>query len=71
MHMRVYHLANLSIVLNERFSGMLALLKSNLNTDQQAMVVVSTGRLLVLFQVLLGGRNRYIFVPGSLKVWCR
>ena len=47
LDMLVYRLANFGIVLDERFSGTLALLKSNLNADQQAMVVASTGRSLV------------------------
>ena len=42
LDMQVYRLANLGIVLDERFSGTLALLNSNLNADQRAIDVAST-----------------------------
>ena len=51
--MLVYRLQTFGIVLDERFSGTLALLNSNRNADQRAMVVASTGRSLVFSQVLV------------------
>ena len=53
LDMLVYHLANFGIVLDERLSETLALLNSNLNGDQRAMVVASTGWSLVFSQVLV------------------
>ena len=63
LDMLVYRLANFGIVLDERLSGMLALLNSNLNADQRAMVVASTGRSLVFSQVLVAVRQ--LFPGGS------
>ena len=57
----VYGLANFGIVLDQRFSGTMALLNSNLNADQRAMVVASTGRSLVFSQVLIAIRQLF---PG-------
>ena len=63
LDMLVYRRANFGIVLDERFSGTLALLNSNLNADQRAMVVASTGRWLVFSQVLVAIRQ--LFPGGS------
>ena len=63
LDMLVYRLANFGIILDERFSGTLALLNSNLNADQQAMVVASTGRSLVFSQVFVAIRQ--LFPGGS------
>ena len=63
LDMLVYRLANFGIILDERFSGTMALLNSNLNADQQAMLVASTGWSLVFSQVLVAIRQ--LFPGGS------
>ena len=63
LDMLVYRLANFGIVSDERFSGTLALLNSNLNADQRAMVVASKGWSLVFSQVWVAIQQ--LFPGGS------
>ena len=70
LDMLVYRLANFGIVLDERFSGTLALLNSNLNADQRAMVVASTGRSLVFSQVLVAIRQLFPGASTSRPIDC-
>ena len=68
--MLVYRLANFGIVLDERFSGTLALLNSNLNADHRAMAVASRGRSLVFSQVLVAIRPLFPGGSTSRAIYC-
>ena len=70
LDMLVYRLANFGIVLDERFLGTLALLNSNLNADQRAMAVASTGRSLVFLQVLVAIRTPFLGGSTSRPIDC-
>ena len=52
------------------FWGTLALLNSNLNADQPAMVVASTGRSLVFSQVLVAIRQLFPGAPTGRPIDC-
>ena len=70
LDMLVSRLANFGIVLDERFSETLALLNSNPNADQRAMVVASTSQSLVFSQVLVAIRQLFQSPSTSRPIYC-